>query len=400
MYVLDIDQLTAYLTDMLETDPILSDVWVRGEITSFFESRAGHCYFTLSGARSQLKAVLFKGNRFHIGQLPSVGDSVVAHGRVSIYADQGQYQLYVDFISGDGVGLLQLQFEELRQRLEAEGLFDLSRKRPIPELPRVIGLVTSPQGAVLHDILTVLRRRFPAVEVVVSPSMVQGAGAPESLVSALERLWELEECDVIIIARGGGAPEELAVFNSEILARAIFRSPVPVISAVGHETDTTIADYVADLRAPTPSAAAELVVPDRRDVKAAIDARFEEMSGWIERYLDERRVEIERRCARLKHLSPTREIERHQRSVEMLQLRGATAVRRCIEQAEHRLESRVLQLQVLDPRAVLARGYAAVETVDGKTRLRSAAAASREEALRIVMSDGDLIVRPSGRERA
>ncbi len=391
MRILGVGQLTAYMKDMLETDPILADVWIRAEITSMFESRAGHCYFTLSGDGSQLKAVLFKGNRLQIGILPESGDSVVAHGKISIYSEQGQYQLYVDFIAPEGAGVLQIQFEELRFQLESEGLFELSRKRTLPEVPRRIGLVTSPQGAVIHDILTVLNRRFPAVEVVVAPSSVQGIGAPASLVAALERLWALGDCDLIIVARGGGAPEELAVFNDEHLARAIFRSPVPVVSAIGHETDTTIADFVADVRAPTPSAAAEIVVPDRKEVLLAINGRLDEARSWMRQVLDDRSEDVERRCSRVKQMTPVREVERHQRAAEMLQLRGASAMRRRLEQASHRVEARSLQLAGLNPRAVLARGYAAIEDLGTGARLRTIEAIRNEDDVRIVMHDGSLI---------
>ncbi len=393
MRILEIDQLTAYVQDMFETDPILSDVWVRGEITNSFESRAGHCYLTLSGDGSQLKAVIFKGSRWRIEHSPNAGDVVVAHGNVAIYADQGQYQLYIDYLASDGVGLLQMKLEELRLRLESEGLFDPSRKRPIPTLPQTIGVVTSAQGAVLHDILTVLKRRFPAVDVVVSPSAVQGATAPIALVQALNRLWEDGSSDVIIIARGGGAPEELAVFNDEQLARAIFRSPIPVISAVGHETDTTIADLVSDLRAPTPSAAAELAVPDQNEIKLAISSRLGELRDSMHDRLGIAVREIEQRKARTQQRSPNGTIERESRSAEMYQLRAATAIQRRIAVATNRLETRSTLLSGLNPVAVLDRGYAAVETIDGDSRLLSVQEIRDALLFRVTMRDGSATVR-------
>jgi exodeoxyribonuclease VII large subunit len=393
MLVLSVGHLTAYLKELLDTDPILSNAWVRGEITSFFESRVGHCYFTLSGDGAQLKSVLFRGHRAHVHHTPAAGDAVVAHGSISIYEDQGQYQLYVDFLAPEGAGMLQLQFEELRQRLASEGLFDESRKRLIPALPHTIGVVTSAQGAVWHDITTVLRRRFPAVEVLLSASAVQGGAAPASLVAALERLWQDGTSDVIIIARGGGAPEELAVFNDEVLARAIFRSPIPVVSAVGHETDVTIADLVADLRAPTPSAAAELVVPNVIDVIKAIADRLVAGRDIVEGLVEARHTNLSTRRRRLQRVNPQGRVDRRRRSAEMLQLRSVTAARRGIEARRQALAKLSIQAELLNPKAVLARGYAALERQDTHARLATAHEAVTARSFRIVMRDGSFDAR-------
>lgn len=252
MRILDVADVTAYIKDLLDADPILSDVWIRGEVSNFVRSAAGHIYFTLKSERAQLRCVLFRGNARWLTFQPENGDAILAHGRVSVYEAGGQYQLYVDLIQPEGTGLLHLQFEELRRRLEMEGLFDPSRKRPLPRLPRRIGVVTSPTGAVWHDIQTVLRRRYPLAELVLAPAQVQGDDAPPTIIRALEALQLDGNVDVIIIARGGGSMEDLWCFNDEALARAVFASRIPVISAVGHETDFTICDFVADVRARPP----------------------------------------------------------------------------------------------------------------------------------------------------
>ena len=395
MQVLDVGQITAYIKDLLDSDPILADVWLRGEITSFFESSAGHCYFTLSGDGCQIKSVLFKGNRWNVRELPRQGDEIVAHGNVSVYPDQGQYQLYVDFIAPEGTGLAQLQFEQLFRRLEAEGLFDLSRKRDLPQLPHRIGVVTSPQGAVWHDICNVVARRFPVVELVLSPSAVQGVEAPARLREALELLYRDGNCDVVIIGRGGGSPEELAVFNDEALARTIFRAPVPVISAVGHETDTTIADLVADLRAPTPSAAAELVVPDQREVVAAVAARLFEARDMVGDHLALCSERLSRGVSTLKLHSPERRLDRRRQALDLLRLRLMSAMRRDLEGRRARLEHRTSRLETLNPDAVLKRGYAAIEDPATGARLPAVGAIeARSGDIRIHMQDGSLMATP------
>ena len=389
MQIIDVGQVTAYIQDLLDSDPILSDLWLRGEVTSFFESAAGHCYFTLSGDGAQIKAALFKGQRWAVKELPRQGDVVIVHGNVSIYPDQGQYQVYVDYLAPEGTGALQLQFEQLHRRLESEGLFDLSRKRPLPALPRTIGVVTSAQGAVWHDIQTVLARRFPIVNVILSPTQVQGIDAPRQILQALSRLVGESCSDVIIIARGGGSPEDLAVFNDEQLARAIFRSPVPIVSAIGHETDTTIADLVSDLRAPTPSAAAELVVPDRREIIAAVAARLSEAHATMDDRLESSSARFNQKLAQLPRTSPMRLIDRSRQSVDLLRLRSATAIRRRLERHRSGLTNRTAQLQTLNPDSVLQRGYAVVEGRENKQRLPSVASFGELPAeVHIRMRDG------------
>ena len=268
-----VGQITGYLRELLETDPVLADCWLAGEVRSLSRSQAGHLYFTLADAEGALQCVFFR--RENQGVAVEEGDQVLAHGRVSIWTERGELQLYVDALEPEGVGALQAEFQRLLALLEAEGLFEPGRKRALPDLPRAVGVVTSPAGAVWHDIQSVLARRWPLTTLVLAPCRVQGGGAEETIVAAIERLNAVAaegeaELDAIIVARGGGSMEDLWPFNSEAVARAIFASHLPVVSAVGHETDYTVADYVADLRAPTPSAAAELIAPDRGEEGARL----------------------------------------------------------------------------------------------------------------------------------
>jgi len=259
--VFTVTALSNYLRELLETDEILRDVWVRGEISNFSQPRSGHLYFTLKDSEAQLRCVMWKSQTFGLRFTPKDGQSVAAHGAMSFYPAGGQVQLYIDEMQPVGEGQLYQEFLRLKARLEAEGLFAAELKRPLPQFPRHIGVVTSPSGAALQDILNTLRRRLPLVRVTLAPTPVQGAEAPAGIVAALQSLNSLPDLDLIILARGGGSIEDLWPFNDASVAYAIRASRVPVISGVGHETDFTIADFAADLRAPTPTAAAELATP-------------------------------------------------------------------------------------------------------------------------------------------
>src|SRR5438309_6966539 len=269
--IFSVTQISRYLKELMETDEILQDVWVRGEISGCRTYGSGHCYFTLKDAEAQLPCVFFKHARLRssASELRD-GMAIAANGHISLYERDGKLQLYVERIEPIGDGALYLRFEQLKERLAAEGLFDEERKRPLPAQPAVIGIVTSPQAAALRDMLRVLRTRYPLASVILSPTLVQGSEAPAAIAAAIDRLNEHDEADVIIVGRGGGSIEELWAFNEEIVARAIARSRIPVISGVGHETDFTIADFVADHRASTPTAAAAAAVPDIEDWRGAI----------------------------------------------------------------------------------------------------------------------------------
>jgi exodeoxyribonuclease VII large subunit len=268
--VLTVRELTRYIKMKLESDELLQGVWVQGEISNFTHHTSGHMYFTLKDKDARIKCVMFASYNQRLPFRPKEGMKVLACGNVSVYERDGQYQFYVVEMQPDGIGSLYLAFEELKRRLEREGLFDPARKRPIPKFPRAVGVITSPTGAAVRDIVTTLGRRMPSVPVVLDPVLVQGKHAAPSIVRAIERMNELGEVDVLIVGRGGGSLEELWAFNEEIVARSIRASRIPVISAVGHETDFTIADFAADLRAATPTAAAELAVPHHLEVRRAL----------------------------------------------------------------------------------------------------------------------------------
>jgi exodeoxyribonuclease VII large subunit len=366
MQILTVSQLNTYLRELFDADEIVRDIWIEGEVSNFVRASSGHCYFTLKEGEAQIKSACWRSSVARIGAMPGNGDAVLAHGRVAFYEAGGQVQLYVDMIRPAGVGLLYARFEELKARLEAEGLFDISRKRELPAFPRRIGLVTSPTGAALQDMLKVLRRRYPLAEVLLAPCQVQGDGAAETVVEALYALYE-QDLDVIIVARGGGSAEDLWTFNEEIVARAAFASPVPLVSGVGHETDTTIIDYVADLRAPTPSAAAEIVSPDMADLAGAADALRERMDAAIRRMLDDAHADVDTQLRRIEQQSPLTRLRRDRQSLDELARRASGQLAHRIELRRAQLAGVGAQLAALNPLATLGRGYAVVRrAADGQ----------------------------------
>jgi exodeoxyribonuclease VII large subunit len=359
MNILTVSQLNTYLRESLDADEILQDLWVEGEISNLSRPASGHWYFTLKEGDAQIRAACWKSYVARISTLPANGDAVLAHGRVSFYEAGGQLQLYVDMIRPAGVGLLHARFEELKARLDAEGLFDPSRKRELPPLPRRIGLVTSPSGAALRDILNVLSRRYPLAEVLLAGCQVQGDGAAETVVEALYALYE-QDVDVIIVARGGGSIEDLWAFNEEIVARAVFASPVPVISGVGHETDTTIIDYVADLRAPTPSAAAELVAPDVAALADDLAALGDQLGFAMRQHVEGARADLAEQQRRLNQRSPIARLVRDRQALDELLRRAGAQLAHRVALQRARLEGGRAQLAALSPLATLERGYAIV----------------------------------------
>lgn len=364
MQLLTVSQLNTYLHDLLDADDLLRDIWVEGEISSFSRHFSGHCYFTLKEGEAQIGAVMWKSTASRLATLPVNGEAVLAHGRVAFYEVRGQVQLYVDMLRPAGIGLLQAQFERLKERLAADGLFDPSRKRPLPLLPHRIGIVTSPTGAALQDMLNILRRRYPLAEVVFAPCRVQGAGAADTIIDALYALYETE-VDVIIVARGGGAAEDLWTFNDEQVARAVFASPVPVVSGVGHETDTTIIDFVADVRAPTPSAAAELVSPDIVELLDDIAQMRNRLSAAMLQRLTVAREATAHLKLRLDLRSPESRIRRDRQRIDELMRRAASMLERRLSLARAHLNGTRGRLEALSPRATLERGYAIVQSPDG-----------------------------------
>jgi len=355
-----VGDLTHYIQDLLEGDPELQDVRLRGEISNLTRAVSGHLYFTLKDAEAAIGCVMWRSAAGRLAWQPEHGAAAVARGRISVYLPRGNYQLVVDDLQPAGLGDLHARFEALRDRLKAEGLFDAERKKPLPQFPRLLGVVTSPQAAALRDVLNVLRRRYPLASVLLAPTLVQGDQAPPQIVAALQALDARDDVDLVLLVRGGGSLEELWAFNDERVARAIAACRHPVVSGVGHETDFTIADFVADLRAPTPSAAAELAVPDQAELRQYIGAWAEQLEGSIERRLFQMRQALEQQQRALQRLSPRAQIESYRQQVDDLSRRVVQALAHGQALRRSGLAGLGARLAALSPQATLARGYAIV----------------------------------------
>ena len=386
MPIYTVSQVTAEIKELLESNPFLADLWIEGEISNLSVASSGHAYFNLKDQQAVLQALMFR-NRRGI-ELLANGVSVAAHGRVSFYEPRGTLNISVDVVAPQGLGELALELERLKERLSAEGLFDSARKRPLPTFPKVVGVVTSSTGAVFHDIQNVLSRRYPLAKVVLSPATVQGQQAKESIASALELLDGEGGCDVIIVARGGGSLEDLWAFNEEIVARAIFACKTPVVSGVGHETDETIADYVADVRAPTPSAAAELVAPDIRDLKATVVHLAGMMGRSVTARLQQERSAVERARRQLDSGLP--DMSTWRRRIDDQSRIASSAVTALTKQRRLQVDGLYQRLRGLDPRGALARGFAVVELANSGKALTSVGQAKPGDVLSITVSDGAL----------
>ncbi len=341
--ILSVAGLTGYIKNLLEYDRLLQRVTVKGEISNFIAHRSGHWYFTLKDEDSQIKVVMFRGSNMRVSFKPENGHKVILRGEISVYAPQGNYQLNATDMKRDGLGDLYVAFEQLKRKLEEEGLFDLRHKKSLPVFPSKIGVITSANGAAVRDIKNIATRRCSAVQLVLYPALVQGIGTEDSLLNALEYFEKEYTVDVIIIGRGGGSIEDLWGFNGERLARKIYAMQTPVVSAVGHETDFTICDFVADLRAPTPSAAAELTVPDLRGLLQELDLRYERLTESLIERIEGAKEELFDYVALFKKTAP-----------KLLTLK------------EERLKGLVGKIESLSPLAVLSRGYS-VASKDGKT---------------------------------
>lgn len=360
-WTLSVSQLNEYVRRLLAGDPMLRSLRVQGEISGFKRYTSGHLYFTLKDEEACVSCVMFRSAAETLDFRPQDGQRVTIRGSASLYPQRGQFQLYVETMQREGVGELYMRFEALKRRLTAEGLFDQAIKKEIPAYPRVIGVATSPTGAVLRDIVRVARRRDPNISILLAPTSVQGAGAAGEIVHALEQLNRQGEADVILCGRGGGSIEDLWPFNEEIVARAIRASKIPVISCVGHETDFTIADFAADLRAPTPSAAAELAVPEAAALRAAIDGLLEGGAAAIERRLTLERAHLARLNASVALNMPSRLlIERRETALERLTGRMTRAAQAMPQTKRARLDGLMRALGAVNPNAVLERGYAVV----------------------------------------
>jgi exodeoxyribonuclease VII large subunit len=363
---LSVSEITGYLRQLLESDEILRDVWVHGEISNLSRPSSGHIYFTLKDASASLRCVIWRTTAQRLKIDFNSGTAVEAHGYISLYERDGQYQLYVDTMRLAGEGWLYQEFLRLKARLETEGLFDLERKRPIPERPRVIGIVTSPTGAALQDMLNTLRRRYPLVQVVLAPAAVQGDEAPSAIVRALQGLNRKVRPDVILLARGGGSLEDLWAFNDERVVRAIASSDAPVITGVGHETDFTLADFAADLRAPTPTGAAVMAVPDINDLRVELHQRLSYLDNILLVQIDSDSQRLMDARYRLERTSPWRQVQNDRQRLDVLQERIGRALISIGQLRRARIDGLQNRLQALNPMAVLQRGYAVVRGPDGR----------------------------------
>jgi exodeoxyribonuclease VII large subunit len=379
---------------LLDADQPLADVWVEGEVSQPSYPPSGHCFFILKDAHSQIRAVLFREELARSAVRPEHGAQIVCHGRVRVYEPQGAYQLYVESVTPVGAGDLHAQYEALRARLAAEGLFDEARKRPLPRWPRRIGVVTSPVGAVWDDICTVLRRRYPLVEVVLSPSAVQGGVSAPAIIRALKRLYAVPGLDLVILARGGGSIEDLWGFNDEVVVRTVLAAPVPVVVGVGHESDVTLADFAADRRAPTPSAAAEISVPDGTQLPAILNRLGERAGGAVGARLQAGQRTVRGEGRALAALQPDLAGAR-QRAAELLDRshRAATA-----DLERRRLGVAALRdaLRALGPLATLDRGYAVARRADGMI-VRDPAALADGDDLEVIVAQGAVDTRVTAR---
>ncbi|HEX7058214.1 MAG TPA: exodeoxyribonuclease VII large subunit [Bacilli bacterium] len=433
--ILTVKDLTRYIKMKFDSDTLLQEVWVRGEISNFTHHNSGHMYFTLKDEDSRVKCVMFATHNQRLGFIPKNGGNVLARGSISVYERDGQYQFYVTHMQPDGIGNLYLAYEQLKQRLEAEGLFAPERKRPLPRFPRAVGVITSPTGAAVRDIITTLQRRYPAVPILLFPVHVQGELAPPSIVKAIEEMNRLGEVDVLIIGRGGGSIEELWAFNEESVARGIAASRIPVISAVGHETDFTIADFVADVRAATPTAAAELAVPQHVELRERLHRLKYELRQNLSALLSRKRDELERLRRAPQLMNPMRQLlqpkERLDRATEQLiyKIRGKMfTARRQMDAWERRISRQhpgerlslarekvaarkkelprlmkqlcaekrtrtsalIRQLDALSPLKVMDRGYSLVYANDGRTLVKSINGVAPGDIVSVRLADGNM----------
>ncbi len=385
---LTVTGLNEYIKNRLDSDPLLSRVLVKGEISNFVNHyKTGHFYLSLKDAGAVIRAVMFRTDAGKLPFMPENGMKVICSGRVSSYVKDGQYQLYIHTMQPDGVGALYIAFEQLKKKLESEGLFDPSYKKPLPKYPRRIGIITSPTGAAIRDMINVSGRRFPLSELVLYPSLVQGAGAPEQLIRGIRCFHEECPVDVIILGRGGGSLEELWAFNDEALARAIFASRIPIISAVGHETDFSISDFVADLRAPTPSAAAELALPEAGEVKRRLHNVIDRMTLVSENRIKALRTQLDRLAGARQMQNMMNLVEDRRMALSTLDRELDVRMDRILGEKKNALLQKAARLEGLSPLAVLTRGYSAVFRETGEV-LSSKENLVPGDRVKIRLSDG------------
>ena len=387
--VLSITQINEYIRGKMDSDQLLNQVAVRGEISNYKLYPSGHHYFTLKDEGAALKCVMFKGNAMRLRFRPENGMKVIAMGKISVFPRDGAYQLYCTNMAMDGVGDLYAAFEQLKKKLAARGLFDPAHKKPIPKYPGTIGIVTSSAGAAVHDMLRILRKRYPLTQVKLLPVRVQGVEAPGEIAAAIRYANHHQLADLLIVGRGGGSIEDLWAFNDERVAYAIYESRIPVISAVGHEPDVTISDYVADLRAATPSNAAELAVPDQDALGQTLDAMSAAMATALTRQLKSARQHLNVLSASPALKSPTGYLEQKQKTLELLKNRLIAAQNQNISRKSARYVALTAKLDAMSPLKVLTRGYAMAQTEDGSV-LRSVEQVDLGQRITVSLNDGTI----------
>ena len=387
--VLSVTQLNEYIRGKMDTDPLLNQVAVRGEISNYKLYPSGHHYFTMKDENCALRCVMFKGNAMRLRFRPENGMKIIAMGKISVFPRDGAYQLYCTAMTVDGVGDLHAAFEQLKKKLAAQGLFDSAHKKPLPRYPGTIGIVTSAAGAAVHDMLRILRKRYPLSRVLLLPVRVQGVEAPGEIAAAIGYANRHKLADLLIVGRGGGSIEDLWAFNEEQVAYAIYQSEIPIISAVGHEPDVTISDYVADLRAATPSNAAELAVPDQDVLRQNLDSFGAAMAASLNRQIKAANQQLSVLSRSPALCSPTGYLEQKMKNLEILKNRMAAAQNQSLGQKNARYIAAVSKLDAMSPLKVLTRGYAMAQTQDGSV-LRSVCQVELGERIQVFLSDGKL----------
>lgn len=388
--ILSITQINEYIRTKMDADPLLGSLAVRGEISNYKMYPSGHHYFTLKDEGGALKCVMFKGNALRLRFRPENGMKVIAMGKISVYPRDGAYQLYVSAMAMDGIGDLHAAFEQLKAKLASQGLFDPAHKKTLPKYPGTIGIVTSSAGAAVHDMLRILRKRYPLTKVLLLPVRVQGAEAPAEIASAIRYANYYKLADLLIVGRGGGSIEDLWAFNDEQVAYAIYESEIPVISAVGHEPDVTISDYVADLRAATPSNGAELAVPDQDALRQTLDSMSSAMVTALNRQVKGARQHLNALAAHPALKSPTGYLEQKRKNVELLKNRLISAQIQGVERKKRRYVELTAKLDAMSPLKVLTRGYAMAQTQDGQV-LRSVKQVTTGDSITVALSDGQIM---------
>ena len=387
--VLSVTQINEYIQQRMDTDPLLTGVAVRGEISNYKVYPSGHHYFTLKDAGGSLRCVMFKGNAMRLRFRPDNGMKIIAMGKISVFPRDGAYQLYCTAMAMDGIGDLHAAFEALKKKLAAQGLFDSARKQPLPKYPGTIGIITSAAGAAVHDMLRILRRRYPLSRVRLLPVRVQGAEAPGEIAAAIAYANRHQLADLLIVGRGGGSIEDLWAFNEEVVAHAIYNSRIPVISAVGHEPDVTISDYVADVRAATPSNAAEIAVPDQDALRQTLDVMSAAMAVSLSRQFKAARKHYEVLAASPALRSPAGYLEQRRKGLELMNSKLLSAQQNSINRKKHRYVAAISKLDAMSPLKVLTRGYAMAQKLGGEV-LRSIRQVEAGERITVTISDGQL----------